>query len=308
LNYYPPQQSNTYSSASWQQTPFSPAQQQSTSNLKSPMSNSSSTTASTSKNRKRKNSDQQSVGKKPPSKRQAKQEKQQPTPQQTPPQRPPYPSNSYYGQQSDYMYPSPNAQNPQYYGQQRQPSPRNLVYAPTVSIPPANGPQTSNAMAYGQAQQNYNYLAYQSQYPTYPGAYPPPNAAYYPPQATQYQQGFLAPPQLIAMDPNRLSPRPKSQNSNPNVTRTNSPQVAALSPAQQPSVKIPQMQPPNYPYPPQNMSYPSPSTSTNPVGQAVYPQQQQYWNGPYSQQQRMGRDILEKLFGAGVYRICNMEL
>lgn len=223
-----------------------------------------------SKSRKRKDSDQIGAAeprKRPPSKRQTKQEKQQ-VQQQTQQQRPAYPPTNYYPQPAtnDYLY-APQ----QYYDQQRQPSPRNMVYAPAVSIPSANGPNppipsSSTATSGYPPNQPYNYpypAPPQLQYSPYPAGYP--STAYYPQQ--QYQAGLLAPIQSN-IDPNRLSPRPKSQNSN--STRTNSPQISALSPAQ-PSIKIPQVQPPNYPYP---------QSSTYPPTHLQYPPQ---WTG-YGQQ------------------------
>jgi hypothetical protein len=157
------------------------------------------------KGRKRKNSDQvTAVRKRPPSKRQTK--------QTVPP--------NYYQQQNDYQYSTSS----QYYDQT---SSRNVVYAPTVSIPSANGlSTTSNAIPQGYAHP-YGYIyPPQLQYSTYPStSYP----QCYP---QQYQPGFLAPPGS------------KSENSN------------TTSPGQ-PSIKIPQVQPPNYPYPHIQPSYPS---------------------------------------------------
>jgi hypothetical protein len=122
------------------------------------------------------------------------------------------PSSNYY-QSNEYLYP------PQIYDQQR--SPRNMVYAPSVSIPSASGQYGPPSI---------------SAYPPVP----PPSIStnHYP----QYQPGLLAPPQSN-MDPNRLSPR----------SNANSP----IGQQQlQPSIKIPQVQPPNYPYP-SMLSYPN---------------------------------------------------
>lgn len=242
--------------SNWNQTPSSSLPQ--AKDLKSPSSSSSTTMP---RGRKRRSSVEQSEGtpKKIPSRRQAKQERTAASSQSVKATQKLH--SNYHGQPNDCLYPRITL-NAEY----RQPSPRNLVYAPTVSIPPANGQQMPPS-SYNQQSQPYPLNAYPQQ---------------------QYQQGLLIPPQSQTTD--RLSPRPKSQNSNLNSTRTSSPQIgggSASPSSQQPTIKIPQVQPPNYPYPiGYHYSYPSTTISQYPPFTSMY--SPQWSNNQYGQPPRFG--------------------